>query len=342
MRPQNPRSSRPNARRSFGTSGPRPIRPEGRRYPSSSERRPSRSHELRHLGDEASLDHRPSALEIQGTFDPMLVRAVAPRDPGSSAHRACRPRDQRCLGAEDLANHRPDAPKIRSTSAGSIPGAWEPSPSWAEIPPPRIAQGRWHLGPEAPPGPQSEAPRPRRWFAPTAQGAPGPRHNGSYALTVPGRSVPMARWFDAPTSSRSKAPRADERAETAWPQGQGRSVVRTIAVVNLKGGSGKTTTALSLAVGAAGRKRRVLLIDADPQANASLTLLDGAAAEEPTLGHVLLDQAEVVESIRPSRVKRVEHPARRRSAGRRRPLARRAARPRAAVALGPARRRGQL
>ena len=67
--------------------------------------------------------------------------------------------------------------------------------------------------------------------------------------------------------------------------------MRTIAVVNLKGGSGKTTTALNLAVGSAGRKRRVLLIDADPQANASLTLLDGATAEEPTLSQVLLDQA---------------------------------------------------
>ena len=76
--------------------------------------------------------------------------------------------------------------------------------------------------------------------------------------------------------------------------------------MNLKGGSGKTTTSLALAVGAAARKRRVLLIDADPQANASLTLLDGSAAEEPTLGHVLLDQAEIGEAIRPSRVKRVD------------------------------------
>jgi chromosome partitioning protein len=76
--------------------------------------------------------------------------------------------------------------------------------------------------------------------------------------------------------------------------------------MNLKGGSAKTTTSLALAVGAAGRKRRVLLIDADPQANASLTLLDGAAADEPTLGHVLLDRAGASEAIRPSRVKHVD------------------------------------
>ena len=144
----------------------------------------------------------------------------------------------------------------------------------------------------------------------------------------------------APTSSRSEAPKADNRAEKAWMPGQGRPpAVRTIAVVNLKGGSGKTTTALNLAVGCAARKRQVLLIDADPQANASLTLLDGAAVEEPTLSQVLLDQSEAVEAIRPSRVKRVERPARRRPAGRRRAPAGRAARPRTAATLGPARRR---
>ena len=82
--------------------------------------------------------------------------------------------------------------------------------------------------------------------------------------------------------------------------------MRTIAVVNLKGGSGKTTTALNLAVGAAARRRRVLLIDADPQSNASLTLLDGGAVDEPTLGNVLLDQAEAAEAIRPSRAQRVD------------------------------------
>jgi chromosome partitioning protein len=88
--------------------------------------------------------------------------------------------------------------------------------------------------------------------------------------------------------------------------GEGRAAVRSIAVVNLKGGSGKTTTALCLAVGFAKRKKRVLLIDADPQANATMTLLDGAAAEAPTLGDVLLDEAEAPEAIRPSRVKRVD------------------------------------
>jgi chromosome partitioning protein len=80
--------------------------------------------------------------------------------------------------------------------------------------------------------------------------------------------------------------------------------MRQIACLNWKGGSGKSTTALALAVGLAQRvkRQRVLLVDSDPQANASLIMLDGQAASAPTLAEVMLEEAEASEAIRKTRV----------------------------------------
>ncbi len=75
---------------------------------------------------------------------------------------------------------------------------------------------------------------------------------------------------------------------------------RIIAIANQKGGVGKTTTAINLATAMAATGRRVLIIDIDPQGNASTGLGVDRRTRTVTSYHVLIDEAGIDQAVIPT------------------------------------------
>src|ERR1700761_8913723 len=98
----------------------------------------------------------------------------------------------------------------------------------------------------------------------------------------------------------SKPAAATRDGEKREPRARAGAGAATIAVVNQKGGVGKTTTAVNLAASVAAAERKTLLVDLDPQCNASSGIGVPPRTVELSVYDALIGRATLRDVIQPT------------------------------------------
>ena len=123
----------------------------------------------------------------------------------------------------------------------------------------------------------------------TVHGTPGATsHDGAAAASR--HSAP-----DTPIARAAQAALVARGSGTAWPRP---AACRIITIANQKGGGGKTTTAVNLAASLAMHGSRVLVVDLDPQGNASTALDVDHHTGVPSVYNVLIDDRPLRDIVR--------------------------------------------
>ncbi len=168
----------------------------------------------------------------------------------------------------------------------------EPQPDPEPVPEPAMARAPAHAAVESAAGPElsEPAPSPEPSPAPTAAPSPEPPPDPKHAVSV---------------EARRRSPSISTETEELLPAERPATLdlPRVIAVANQKGGVGKTTTTVNLGAALAEMDYRVLVIDLDPQGNATTGLGIDARNFELSMYDVIMREAPLEDCIEPTSVK---------------------------------------
>jgi chromosome partitioning protein len=124
----------------------------------------------------------------------------------------------------------------------------------------------------------------------------GTVHGATGATSHDGAAGPSRHAApDTPIARAAQAALVARGGGTAWPRP---AACRIITIANQKGGVGKTTTAVNLAASLAMHGSRVLVVDLDPQGNASTALDVDHHTGIPSVYNVLIDDRPLRDIVR--------------------------------------------
>jgi chromosome partitioning protein len=127
-----------------------------------------------------------------------------------------------------------------------------------------------------------------------AEPGPGDPGRGEGSMVTP---VVREMSADTPIARAARAALAVRAGSQTWPRP---GACRIVTIANQKGGVGKTTTAVNLAASMSLHGLRVLVIDLDPQGNASTALDVDHRSGSPSIYNVLVDGQPLSSVVRPA------------------------------------------
>ena len=195
-----------------------------------------------------------------------------------------------------VAVHAPDAPAAPTEDAPEAAADPTAEPGVPDAEPEPAPEPEPEPEPESEPEPEPEpepAPEPEPEPEPMVEAAleEAPVEEEPAALTEPAPTAPAPADAPAPTP-------AAERVE-----GGPLEIPRIIAIANQKGGVGKTTTAVNLGAALAESGLRVLVVDLDPQGNASTGLGINPRDVTASIYDVIMNDTPAMDAVEPTSLK---------------------------------------